>query len=544
MKLTKTLALVVCWALLFTNSLSNSQTLDPTQVYTTNNLVNSGVDPTSTTSTWQNIGLWNQGLPCWGPGGPVYCGPQPYYNNGSFNFSYGLTDVYQSVNIANALPNSGTGLRVNGFNFGFTAKNGNGWDNGQQDYLAAYVNVYDSSGNIVRQYDYSLWTNQKYDWTVFNFSESFNKPYATKDLSSVRYGFVGYDTNFWAGPYGPEIYNVNFSLKYSVDPCFVDVLSSPNCPGYLEKINSLSAIPNAPSFSPTTVTQTNTQSSPMTATVTENVQSPASSNTTSTSAPIATLSTSTASVTPTATNPQPKVGEITVSGSAPKVSTATILSIVRNEQTRISNLETATAQEAITQAQQQANAAQSESLSISANTVSRSVGSSQTVISSTRPENIYSLAFGLSTSNQLTSNTTIASANTSQIRLNAPINMTIEENSKTENTRISFGADPIRDIINARPTIPSETVETKTASVNQKAQDNELSGGVSISSIAKQPIGFEKYSNNMQDAAFYAPKEIYRNQRVVDNARLQRSLTGSSDRIHQEMVDQQYKLGN
>jgi hypothetical protein len=47
-------------------------------------------------------------------------------------------------------------------------------------------------------------------------------------------GFVGRDNNFWAGTYGPEIYNVNFSLKYSVkpDPCIADPLSSPTCPGY------------------------------------------------------------------------------------------------------------------------------------------------------------------------------------------------------------------------------------------------------------------------------------------------------------------------
>ena len=57
----------------------------------------------------------------------------------------GTTPTYDKVcNIANALPNTGTGLLVNGFRFGFTAKNGNGWDNGMQDYLAAYVNVYDS----------------------------------------------------------------------------------------------------------------------------------------------------------------------------------------------------------------------------------------------------------------------------------------------------------------------------------------------------------------------------------------------------------------
>ena len=37
----------------------------------------------------------------------------------------------------------------------------------------------------------------------------------------------------------------------------------------------------------------------------------------------------------------------------------------------------------------------------------------------------------------------------------------------------------------------------------------------------------------------YAPKEVYRNQRNVDNARLLRQLT--NDSRHQEMTEQQYR---
>jgi hypothetical protein len=43
----------------------------------------------------------------------------------------------------------------------------------------------------------------------------------------------------------------------------------------------------------------------------------------------------------------------------------------------------------------------------------------------------------------------------------------------------------------------------------------------------------------MPDVAFYAPKEIYRNQKTVDNVRALRQM--SSERLHQQMVDQQYK---
>ena len=35
----------------------------------------------------------------------------------------------------------------------------------------------------------------------------------------------------------------------------------------------------------------------------------------------------------------------------------------------------------------------------------------------------------------------------------------------------------------------------------------------------------------------------FQGQKVVDNARAQRMLNGASDRLHQQMVDQQYNLG-
>ena len=228
---------VVCWALLLTgySASVNSQTTDST----TGNLTNFTGSPTTTTSVWNNAGSVGQQLTCWQGGDPGYCGPNPRvsaWGAGSnvINFSYGTVDLNQIVNINKALAISGSVVQLSGFNFGFTAKNGNGWDNGAQDYLSAYVKLYGSSGNQVAAYDYTSQTNRKYNWTTFNFSETFATPYTASTMGNAQYGFVGRDNNFWVGPYGPEIMNVNFSLKYSVkpDPCIADPLSSPTCPGY------------------------------------------------------------------------------------------------------------------------------------------------------------------------------------------------------------------------------------------------------------------------------------------------------------------------
>ena len=172
-------ASVLCLVLLSTRySISNAQ------VDVTGNLTNFGPSATATTTTWQNVGQYGGSLNCWSPFDGwfwgAYCGPQPYVNSngyGAINFSYGQTDLNQTINVANALPNQGAGLQINGFQFGFRAKNGNGWDNGQTDVLSAYVNLYSPKGASVANYNYNL--NYRFNWTNFNFDETFTKPLNT-----------------------------------------------------------------------------------------------------------------------------------------------------------------------------------------------------------------------------------------------------------------------------------------------------------------------------------------------------------------------------
>jgi hypothetical protein len=102
----------------------------------------------------------------------------------------------------------------------------------------------------------------------------------------------------------------------------------------------------------------------------------------------------------------------------------------------------------------------------------------------------------------------------------------------------------LNDSIEERSVVQNtNTQEQKTETVNRNVQPNELAGVVDIAKMAIQPAGYQAYSVMMLDVAFYAPKEIYKNQKTVDNVRLLRGLTGGSDRLHQEMVDQQFKLG-
>lgn len=478
---------------------SNAQALDPTQIYNTGNIV----VPTTTTSgsTWIN-GVYQDSLTCWAWGNPGYCGPNPIVGpSNTINFSFGYTDLYQQQSIAGLLPESGTGLRINGYNFSFTAKNGNGWDDGRVDILYAYVQLNDKNNISLVNQTYNL--NSQFNWTTFNYNHTFPTPYAAATVGSVRYGFIGKDNNNWAGPYGPEIYNISFGLKYSVDPCFVNVLSSPNCPGYLAALNKLQPAPTVVESVAPSLTTPTTQ-------LGLSVQTSESQNQTTTSSNTITVS----GAAPTAGNPQPRVGEITVAGSrdsaSKSVSTAQILSILRNEQSRIANLETATAQTAVDQAQQVATQATQANESFALNNIAATNSNSQSLAMS---GNTFS-GQGLSIGNE---NTTV---NANRLSINMGIEFTRRSNNfVVADTNIKEGA-----------------------SVNTETKDNELAGTVSIDQLNVVPKGFELYLNSLKDVAFYAPKEIYTGQRTVDNARIQRVLTGASERLHQEMVDQQYNL--
>lgn len=623
--------------MVFLSSIATAQTintLDPTQVYTTGNVVQPTVFGTNTTP-WVN-GVYQNELTCWGWGDPGYCGPNAIVRPGnSINFSFGTTNLYQMQLISNLLPNSGTGLRVNGYNFSFMAKNGNGWDDGRVDYLNAYVSFYDSKGSTVFNQNYNL--TYKFDWTSFNFSENFTTPFATKDLGSVQYGFVGRDNNGWAGPYGPEVYNVSFSLKYSVDPCFNNPLYSPTCPGFADALAKLT--PPIPTNATEVTTNTNIAPAALQAPITV-------TQTTTTQAAPTIISNPTVTLTTTGNNK-----EVSVNSSGVSIG----LSIVAKNQQREQSIAMQSSQNAINAAEQTAQQAQQESVNIAQSSSSSSVSFSSvspikidsfvqkneqnvsqfttTPVSSpilqtltqqsltrsnesnttnvqlmvepiglkTNDTNRIQTQTNFSQDNLTNQSTTIKSVTREQLSdiqtQNNIISVVTQEQTVSTQTQsiyellppqqqtqqtntTAFGVtvnettqvskmyslsnqqiptttteitilepqklltdktNPINQLIEGRGVNLETTssVQQKT-SVNINTSDNEIAGNVNISRMASVPVGYNQYLNLIiSDANFYAPKDIYKNQKTVDNVRVLRQL--SSDRLHQEMVEQQYR---
>ena len=603
--------MALCLVLLSLSS-SNAQTVDST----TGNLVNFTGSPTATTGNWVNGVLVNQ--LCFHAGEPGNCGPNPSIRaeSGNINFSYGNVNLNQVVNINNALAAAGTGIQLSGFNFGFRAKNGNGWDDGRQDYLAAYVNIYNSAGKVVENYDYTQYTNRQYNWSDFNFTETFNKPYNTNKLGAAQFGFIGRDNNFWAGNYGPEIMNVSFSLNYRIDPCAANPASSPTCPGFNNLIKSTNVVvPSGISIAGLTTNDTASSGTPIinvggvqlstsgVITAPDNVpqvlkdvqavtqqsqpaqiqQLPASSAVQSQqqsnkSAPNMSLIMNLIGqiqaadkATQTAAVQNANQVAATSSAKAQEQAMATVdnlnaMSMASSQESQIQTASTAQmsappAQPTSTSAVQLQGPTTTSLQSLmtastqSMNSTNVNTAQQTNQISYQAPANsnsVFSMASAYSASKSQT-----PTYNEQQLSSLLSIQQTVAETAPVQMTRIetrSLDAEvpvmlvasamprgsSVTEIAETRANIETNQTEQQTETVKKNVQPNELAGGVDIASIATQPKGFDVYATTiMKDGAFYAPKDIYGNQKTIDNARALRQL--SSDRLHQDMIDLQYR---
>ena len=566
--------MAVSSAFLFISSSSNAQELIPGQVYNTSNIVVPTVP--GLPAPWVN-GVYQNNLTCWSGGDPGYCGPNAIVRPGNvINFSYGSTYVYQQQNISNLLPST-SGLQVTGYNFGFNAKNGNGWDDGRTDQLTALVRFWDTTGgrgtnNLLYGNSYNL--NYKFNWTNFNFSENFTSPLNASSIGQVQYGFIGKDNNGWAGPYGPEIYNISFSLKYTVDPCSVNVLSSPSCPGYLSAINSLTPATTTTTLGSIAVAVPTSASLPTTSDIQPTtITVDAGGVEVSTSGTISAPDNIPQSVKEAQSQTQAEKQE-EKSKSSPNM--ALVMSTIRQVQANDRAVQAASVQNALQEVSNAISNAQEQTNMAIENNQRNNAVQQQAAVES-QSSSVVNIQFQNSQMNNQNNVQNFEPVQTTNQFQQAPRTleqvitqtqqMQIEKvdysllppqpnmNSVSPNNffqqkenqielpiQVSFmGSDsPIKSIMEQKPNIDSTITEQKTETVKSNVQPNEAAGGRDINSIAVVPAGFESYTNSMlRDVAFYKPDEIYKGQRTVDNARALRQL--SSDRLHQEMVNQQYR---
>jgi len=520
------------------------------QTSTTGNLNN---------GSWANVYSVNS-LTCWQAGDPSCSPGTPYLRpDGNINFSYNMTDIYQYHNVKNVLPYSGTGLVVTGWHLQYTAKVGNGWDDGAYDYLRSYVNIVGKGNTLIEQANFVH--TGTHDWYTFNLANSYSpltSRYTTENLTRVGFGFIGRDNNYWVGPYGPEINNVSFTLNYQPDPCLRSQLVSPQCPGFLDAIQNVAAVPK--------------QAEPA-------VESIATSITLTTNSEVKKIETTAQTVARIRQRDELKLvqagpEQATETASTESKTTSQVATVTMTEQTRSTQQTRMQTRTAIQTQAEVSVAVDNQQIDQTVVPGTRQAQEQATVSTNLQTTNI------IATPNTTTENNSVLLqvpaviqqieptkiednlASLQQSNLYRPPSQLQQQNISLENTQnieqiaivkpeiqvqeistalpvnmLTDKTNPINDIVTAQPQIASISTFSGPA-VNQKAQDNDAAGGVSITQLARLPAGYEVYNVSLKDVAFYAPKEIYRNQKTIDNVRALRSL--ASDRLHQQMVEQQY----
>lgn len=531
-----------------------AQTVNPTNgsVSTTGNLI----DP----NAWTGAVYLNPNQVAAVEGGFAVGSPEPtpIFNTGTntIRFSYMPYTVSQMQAINSALFNNGTNVQVTGYNYSWRLFGDNG-------FLNVTGSLYDTKGSLLDSvsYNYQFSPAMPKNWDLISGTTNFNSPYSANTLGSMGITITGSDSVFWSGYYGPRIRDINVSFNYTVAPTKITTPTTSTTTDYTAVSEPPKEVTTDP-IKETTVASSSTSSEPKD--VPTQTTQPTSSQTTSNTTQVAVQT-----VQPAVQTIQPSSTQATNTqqSNGPSLSSVlnTIQSNARREQaivnTAVANANEV-AQSAVLATEQTATSVATMSSNASQQMSIQQVGTAQQA--STQSS---SLAQGLPllNSNSITQNT---SAGGAQIGLLTPaeitslsiqpvIAQTVLPTSQTTMTDLrstdvetnmfasnflSNRANPLTEIVenNTRPS--NSANEQKERPMNKNAQTNELAGGVDIDRMTTQPVGYNAYLQlALRDVAFYAPKEIYRNQRVIDNQGVVRVLNFASELKHQEMVEQQYR---
>jgi hypothetical protein len=519
--------------------------------------------------------------------------------NNLLDSTQGGSYLNQAFAINTALASAGIGATIHGFNYGFNYRVGqsfSGCTATNQDgscswymTIPAYANATVSLTNSSNQSIHS----KSYSFTGDGISGSVSDKYLLP--SSMNQSLLGTGRIVGsASGTGSSIEGAWATMIYTADPCVANPLYSSNCKGYafamakqLAPQSSSNVTYNdgtQPIDTPTGMPPDPAQPSPSLGSppptgnppppgsepppgsppLQQGSQQPASNNPASTPAN---------QPPPQGGSSQPKAGEVKTAGdsntkSGPSL--GNVMSMISTNQAKIGNEAKSVVQAAETAAAKDAQQAQQQAENVAGALTTQSITSSMT------QSNTGTSVMSVANSQSQVSVVTVASVSQTSVvnvgglrpatqsifadptvslpssmiqsqfdmySLQPPTNVSSKqpdvEVPQNEGIKIG-GRSTLNDAMEQRPMLQSNNAqEQKTESVNRNVQPNELAGVVDIAKMATQPQGYQAYSMMMPDVAFYAPKEIYKNQVNVDNVRVLRQL--SSDKLHQDLVNLQYK---
>lgn len=405
-------------------------------------------------------------------------------SSNTLRFSYGLSTAYQMWQADSVLP--GTGIRVSGFKYSWWIDN-SGETRGT---VSANVRFASNTGALLENYNYSYGPTN--GLTQYSGTELFAAPYAISSLGQVGLAFTGKDATWWAGYYGPRVRDASLNLLYTAGTPPTPTPTPTPIP--IVTTSTTTEVVVAPTE--TLVTET------VVATPTATTMEPTVTTTTLVSSPTTTTA-------PTPTSAAPTSTPTKAGGPA---NSAAVSMVLKNNAAQQAALQSSNLATSIQQSQQ---AAQQDT----SGTGGGSIGSDAVSLGLS--------SFSTAAKQMSDSMSTMDAANPTSTR-----NLLGMMTAKTVDTEQQEREDRM-----------ARNVASQSSSASAVGVD--LGTGASLTAMAVIPQGYASYSVQLiAQTPFYAPKEIYRNQRTVDNDRVRRGLSGRSDRIHQGMVDSQYNRGN
>ena len=520
------------------------------QDQSTPNLITSG-----TTHTWTGVATGSMAMSCPPGGGACSGGPGAMYdpNTNTIHFSYGQATVAQTFAVNQALANAGTGIQVRGYTYSWDINNNN-YDGrqGSTDTLTATVQTLNYNNTVVRRTDQWIY-NTKFNWTTFSGDVNYNNPGLPSDFGNLNVSFTSRDTGFWGGYYGPQVRNVSIKMRYGVDTCAADPLSSTNCAGYAVAYLTLQCSGN-PLYSPQCPGYAQayfTQQCTVNALYDPSCPGYANAYLTYQCSINPLYATTCAGYTEAYQSQQCSINPL-YSRDCPGYDQAYF-----NQQcsanplysTQCSGYATAYAKKMLLEQQSLASTvATAGTIAKNAETTTTTTLVSDPVVNQTLTTTTTSVSPATTataivplTASTSSSNTGVSNVTTSSVSTTTTTTATPAETKPI--------APTARQEMQAKrqAAARTEAVEKGKNLAKEMGKAADMESQKQVQNVVIQAMGFtpgfDAYNNAMvPDAKGYKPFTVYNNQKNVDNASLGRRMYGPSDNLHTEMVESQWEI--
>ena len=142
-------------------------------------------------------------------------------------FGYVQQTVQQTIALDKVF--NGTGIRVYGYEFSMQYQN-SGFSKGN---LGIAITAKDAAGFALQTDSHTIDKGGvPGEWSYYSALRPYTSPYGTDRMQSINISITGKDDRYWAGYYGPQVRDPSLKLQYVGDECKINPLYSTSCPGY------------------------------------------------------------------------------------------------------------------------------------------------------------------------------------------------------------------------------------------------------------------------------------------------------------------------